>query len=59
MRAMDKSPILPEKHDASCRRSGPGDLDVEHCERCRNLKARLEEWRRATGLAPEPESGLG
>jgi len=42
---MDKSPILPAEHDSLCRRPGPGDLDVEHCERCRNLQARLDEWR--------------
>ena len=53
---MDKSPILPAEHDAKCERKGPGALDVEHCERCRNLAARLDEWRRATGLAPDPDS---
>ncbi|HEY1419539.1 MAG TPA: hypothetical protein VGG90_02385 [Candidatus Dormibacteraeota bacterium] len=42
---MDKSPILPAEHDARCQRTGAGGLDVEHCERCRNLLARLDQWR--------------
>ena len=42
---MDKSPILPAAHDPKCRRSGSGDLDTERCERCRNLLARLDQWR--------------
>ena len=45
---MDKSPILPVEHDPTCQRSGGGSLDIEHCERCRNLSARLNEWRQAT-----------
>jgi hypothetical protein len=63
---MDKSPILPAEHDPACRRSGPRDLDTESCERCRNLSARLDQWRtdqgfdsdlkatRAGRSAPEP-----
>jgi hypothetical protein len=42
---MDKSPILPAEHDRNCQRSGPGSLDTERCERCRNLSTRLNEWR--------------
>jgi hypothetical protein len=57
MNQMDKSPILPAEHDPQCRRSGR-DLDTEHCERCRNLKARLDEWRRDTGFDKAFESGL-
>ena len=53
---MDKSPILPAEHDNNCQRKGPGALDVERCERCRNLAARLDEWRKTTGLAPDPDS---
>ena len=55
---MDKSPILPAEHDERCRRTGQGELDVEHCERCRNLNARLEEWRRETGFYKTRDSGL-
>ena len=50
MELMDKSPILPAEHDPRCRRTEPGGLDVEHCERCRNLAERLEQWRRETGF---------
>ena len=42
---MDKSPILPAEHDPACRRAGRGALDTERCERCRNLLARLDQWR--------------
>ena len=56
---MDKSPILPVEHDPECRRSGPGDLDAEHCERCRNLLARLDQWRGTyKDLASEPRTNL-
>lgn len=47
---MDKSPILPADHDPACRREGPGALDADHCERCRNLFARRAEWRATSGF---------
>ena len=56
---MDKSAILPAEHDPRCRRAGARELDIENCERCRNLKARLEEWRREVGFHEPPDSGLG
>ncbi|HEY1456171.1 MAG TPA: hypothetical protein VGG31_06715 [Candidatus Dormibacteraeota bacterium] len=52
---MDKSPILPAEHDPECRRKGPGDLDTERCERCRNLSARRQQFRE-TYLGPDPDS---
>ncbi|MEO8744992.1 MAG: hypothetical protein ABI334_08670 [Candidatus Dormiibacterota bacterium] len=54
---MDKSPILPAEHDPNCRRTGAGGLDIEHCERCSNLSARLDQWRGTgiyQGLASDP-----
>ena len=51
MEKMDKSPILPAEHDPACRRAGRGALDTERCERCRNLLARLDQWR-GTNMDP-------